>query len=71
MDEKDYDFNRSRDLDLPKDMERESQRIIGELYGEIGSITKCKTIEEFGKYRFKLVKKFDELIGQLKNEIIE
>ena len=47
-------------LKLPKTMAPETMEVIGRVYGKIGSVRKCETKEDFGRYRFILVKEFDK-----------
>jgi len=53
-------------LRLPRTITHETIRVIGRVYGNIGSIRNCKTIEDFGRYRFILVKEYDKEIRKIK-----
>jgi len=47
-------------LRLPKNVTQDTIDVIGRVYRKIGSIRKCETKEDFGRYRFILVKEFDK-----------
>ena len=53
-------------LNLPIRITQETREVIGRVYGKLGSIRNCKTIEDFGYYRFILVQEFDKEIRKLK-----
>ena len=57
-------------LRLPYNTTKESSNVISKVYRDIGSITKCKNVYDFGRYRKKLIMEYDVIIRELKRQII-
>ena len=67
----DEDFAKNYDFDLTAKLSQETKDAIGRVYGKVGSISRCKTSNDFGSYRFALVKEFDKEIKKLKKHNIK
>jgi len=56
-----------KSLNLPdvSKLSKETTDVIAKVYSKIGSIRECKTLSDFGIYRYVLVKEFDQAIKNL------
>ncbi len=58
----------NKELNLPKDLSKDTVLIIARVYGVLGSIRNCKDCLDFGKYRYLMISETDKVIRQIQAE---